>query len=109
MKIKLKLRYFVFAGLIFFNQQLNANPVACMAIICLSNVPGAVPAECRAARQTYFIIQCCYSYFEPVTTATLRDQYLRTCPFDKSPVQSVEPTLKTIRLKYGGLLTDPQK
>lgn len=104
-----KLFFTIFIVMISFlhGTAVRANPLACTAIICLSNIPGAVPSQCSAARQAYFLIQCCYSYFEPATTAQLRDQYLRTCSFVPNMATTMETVLLNIRTKYGSLPTDP--
>jgi hypothetical protein len=55
-----------------------ANPVACTAILCLSNV-GPPPSECRTARLSFFQLTVYSPVFNPPATAALRSQYLMTC------------------------------
>jgi TrbM len=83
-----------------------ANPIACMAVICLSNVPGAIPQQCQSARKSYFIIQIWSPYYNAPATAQARDMFLRTCPFVPS-MGSVEPSLIYIRGRYGMYQSDP--
>lgn len=84
----------------------SANPIACQAVICLSNLPGVIPMECQSARKTYFSIQVWSPYYNAPATASARDAFLRTCPFVASP-SSVEPNLIAIRTKYGMIQNDP--
>lgn len=85
----------------------KANPLACGAIICLSNIPGAVPVECTNYRYQYFILQVWTPYFNGPATALLRSQYLMSCPFAASPDPNMTTVLSKINTTYGMLVYDP--
>lgn len=96
------------AGLVAFlpAAEVFANPLACPAVICLSNIPGAIPITCQPARKAYFTIQIWTPYFNGPATAQARELFLRTCVFVPS-MNSVEPSLAAIKARYGMLPYDP--
>lgn len=85
-----------------------ANPMACMSVICLSNLPGLIPSECASARQAYFIYQVWSPYYNPPATSALRLTYLMTCPVIPSTATTYESAIEAIQEKYGELMIDPQ-
>lgn len=103
--IKIAITASFFSAILQFNSAI-ANPVACMAVICLSNLPGAIPQQCQSARKSYFTIQIWSPYYNAPATAEARDVFLRTCPFISS-MGSVEPSLNYIRTRYGMYQSDP--
>lgn len=85
----------------------HANLAACGAIICLSNLPGMVPAQCRVYRQAYFIIQIWSPYYNAPATALARQQYLATCTYVPVPSGNITAVLTKINSTYGMLMYDP--
>ena len=80
----------------------GAQATPCHAFLCLNNVPGMVPAECKAYRQQYFLIQIWSPAFNPPATAEARNNYLVAgCPTADTSL------LAAVKTKYGLMMVDP--
>ena len=80
----------------------KAGDAQCAAVLCLSSDSSGVPATCYAKRQPYFAIKVFNPLFDPISTATLRDTWLRKCFYAESS------DLARIKKTYGPQFLDPR-
>lgn len=96
------MRGFTLIFLATFSYAAYASDTQCAAVLCLSSDSSGVPTTCIAKRQPYFALKVFNPLFDPVSTATLRHNWLRKC------LHANSSDLAKIKKKYGTLLLDPK-